>query len=339
MFKRIAISTFGILMGALLVVGAIYGTRTAFASAQSRQPVVMAGEMDEGDFDLEEDYECDCPDWFVIAAEALSMDEDALWEAFEGGQTLAQIAAEQNVDPQTIIEAVIAAETTFTAEMVTAGEFSQEEADEWLAELPAEAQAFMDESIADWELWEGVDWFGTAATTLGLDEEALFEALDAGQTLTEIAAAQGVAVEDITAAILAAETAWLDEMIAAGELTQEDADEWLAEIPEETQYFLEESLDDWEMWEDEDDYGLDWYAVAAETLGVDEEALFTALDSGQSIAEFAQAQGADPQAVIDAIVAAEKDWVDEWLTELPAEAQSFVEESWDMEFDEEMPNP
>jgi polyhydroxyalkanoate synthesis regulator phasin len=338
MFKRIAISAFGILMGALLVVGAIYGTRTAFASAKSQQPVLAAGEMDDGDFDFDEDYDdCDCPDWFVIAAEALGMDEDPLWEAFEGGQTIAQLAAEKGVDPQTIIAAVVAAETAFTTEMVTVGEFTQEEADEWLSELPDEAQSFLDESIADWELWEGVDWFGTAATTLGLDEDALFENIEAGQTIAEIAAAQGVVVEDISNAILAAETAWLDEMVAAGEFTQEDADEWLAEIPEETQYFLEEALDEWEDWDDEDEYGLDWYAVTAETLGVDEDALFEALDSGQSIAEFAQAQDADPQAVIDAIVAAEKDWVAEWLTELPTEAQSFVEESWGMDFDEEMP--
>ena len=55
MFKRIAISAVGILMGALLVVGAIYGTRTAFAATKTAQPRLAAADLDdEGDFDEEQ---------------------------------------------------------------------------------------------------------------------------------------------------------------------------------------------------------------------------------------------------------------------------------------------
>lgn len=66
------------------------------------------------------------------------------------------------------------------------------------------------------------------AEALGMEPAALIEALHAGQTLTQIAEAQGVDVQAVTDAMLAAAEAHLAELVAAGTLTQEQADEHLA---------------------------------------------------------------------------------------------------------------
>jgi transposase-like protein len=60
----------------------------------------------------------------------------------------------------------------------------------------------------------------------------------------------------------------------------------------------------------------DWIAVAASAIGIEETALRDALAEGQTIAEVAEENGVDPQAVIDAIVATETENLSEQITDL-----------------------
>ena len=70
-----------------------------------------------------------------------------------------------------------------------------------------------------------------AAETLGLSEDDLRTALEADDaTLASVAAEQGVAVEDLTAALVQAAQERLDEAVADGRLTQEEADERAADL-------------------------------------------------------------------------------------------------------------
>ena len=59
---------------------------------------------------------------------------DELRTALEGGQTIAEVAAEKGVDVQTVIDAMVAGMKTHLDEEVASGEHTQEEADEKLAE-------------------------------------------------------------------------------------------------------------------------------------------------------------------------------------------------------------
>ncbi|SHG19098.1 hypothetical protein [Geodermatophilus nigrescens] len=70
-----------------------------------------------------------------------------------------------------------------------------------------------------------------AAETLGLSEDELRTALEADDaSLATVAADQGVAVEDLTAALVQAAQERLDEAVADGRLTQEEADERAADL-------------------------------------------------------------------------------------------------------------
>jgi hypothetical protein len=64
-----------------------------------------------------------------------------------------------------------------------------------------------------------------AAEALGMEVEALREALAGGQTLAEVAEGAGVAVEDLVAALLADATEHLDAAVEAGRITEERAAE------------------------------------------------------------------------------------------------------------------
>jgi len=71
-----------------------------------------------------------------------------------------------------------------------------------------------------------------AAEVLGLSEDEVREALRDGQTLAELAEAQGMSVEDFRSALLAAVTADLQAKLDAGDITQEEFDEAIAQLNE-----------------------------------------------------------------------------------------------------------
>lgn len=70
------------------------------------------------------------------------------------------------------------------------------------------------------------------AEALGLEPEALFEAMREGQTLVEIAEAQGVELEAVYAAMLAQAASHMAQMVEDGVITQAQADEHLAWMSE-----------------------------------------------------------------------------------------------------------
>ena len=70
-----------------------------------------------------------------VLAQALGMSTDDLHTAVESGKTIAQVAADQGVDVQVVIDALTAEMTNHIADEVSSGEITQEEADAKLADL------------------------------------------------------------------------------------------------------------------------------------------------------------------------------------------------------------
>ena len=346
---------------AILTVCAVFamvGMQFAFASPALNQPAMVlsqvsvagsqaevsqnggedeAGGEEEGDF-----FDENMPDWIMISAEALGLDEDGLFAELEAGKSIAQIAEEKAVDVQGITDAIVAAETAYINELVSSGEITQAEADEWLAELGTDVADFLNSTGEEWESCEfgefeegmedGADWIGITTQKLGMDEDALFKALEEGKTIAQLAEEKGVDAQSIVDEIIAEESKFLNELVSSGEMTQAEADEWLAEMTAGSTFFLNESLADWE--------GPNWEAISAQALGMDEDALFTEWDAGKSIAELAQERGVDVQTIADALIAADTEYInklvadghltqaeaDEWLAELADEVNGFLNE-------------
>lgn len=71
-----------------------------------------------------------------------------------------------------------------------------------------------------------------AATAIGISADELRTALQDGQTIAQVAESKGVDVQTVIDAMVAEFKAHLDEEVASGEHTQEEADQKLADVTE-----------------------------------------------------------------------------------------------------------
>ncbi len=71
----------------------------------------------------------------TAVADALGLTVDELRTSLQDGQTLAEVAAAQGVDAQTVIDTLVVAAGEHLAEEVTEGDMTQDEADAKLAEI------------------------------------------------------------------------------------------------------------------------------------------------------------------------------------------------------------
>lgn len=77
------------------------------------------------------------------------------------------------------------------------------------------------------------------AEAIGIDAEELRTALEDGQTPAEVAEANGVSRADLVDAVVADITEHLEQGVEDGRLTQEEADERLAEVTEHAEAIVD----------------------------------------------------------------------------------------------------
>jgi len=77
---------------------------------------------------------------------------------------------------------------------------------------------------------KGGPGFEIAAQALGMSADELHTAIDGGQTLAQVAEAKGVNVQVVIDALVAERTSHINDEVASGELTQDEADAKLAEL-------------------------------------------------------------------------------------------------------------
>ena len=280
-------------------------------------------------------------DPFVVAAQAIGIDAETLEkEVFENGSAIKAVAEANGVDPQAVIDAIVASEDASVDEMLAAGVISEEEAAEWKAESAEYAAEMVNESFDEMEFGDFDDemmfeedmTFDAIAQAIGIDVETLFNELDSGKSIADVATANGVDPQTIIDLWIAEENKFVDELVAAGEITEEEAAEWKAESAEYAPFMVNSVY-------------VDPFVVAAQTIGIDVETLETELfENGASVKTVAEANGVDPQAVIDAVVASENASVDEMLaaglitddeaTEWKAETAAYVAEMVNESFDD-----
>jgi uncharacterized protein YidB (DUF937 family) len=140
-----------------------------------------------------------------------------------------------------------------------------------------------------------------AAEAIGITEDELRTALEGGQSIAQVAEANGVDVQTV-----------IDAMVAAGTERLETA---IDELPDRVAEAVQrEGLPDRGPGGPEGHgrghfgAGLD---AAAETIGIESEELRAALEDGSTIAEVAESKGVEVQTVIDALVAEAETHLDE----------------------------
>jgi polyhydroxyalkanoate synthesis regulator phasin len=183
------------------------------------------------------------------AAEALGISEDDLHDALSDGQSIAEVASAQGVDVQTVIDALVAEATARIDDAVADGDLTEEEATERKADLVERVTDFVNNGElrgpgvggghgpgrAGFFLGANLD---AAAEALGISEDDLFDALRDGQSIAEVASAQPVDVQTVIDALVAEATARIDDAVADGDLTEEEATERKADLVERVTDFV-----------------------------------------------------------------------------------------------------
>lgn len=171
---------------------------------------------------------------FQVIADTLGIDLATLQSDLQSGKTIADIAAEKNVELTTIVDAVVAKQSDNLKAAVTDGRLTQEQADAQTALLKANLNALFTRTFD--QLPGNRPGFGqrgnmmldVLATTLGVDAATLQTELKSGKTIADIAKEKNVELSTVVEAVAAEHEAMLTTAVTAGRLTQEQADAHLA---------------------------------------------------------------------------------------------------------------
>ena len=166
-------------------------------------------------------------------SEVLGIDAEALRSEFAAGKSIADIAQEQGIEIETVVDALVAEVETHLSEHVADGSLTEDEA----AEKLADAEAKISDKVNEVQMVDGRGprsgprgaLSETVLEMLGVDAETLKEAFAAGQSVADVAAENGVDLNDIVSALVDEKAAHLAEHVADGSLSQEEADERIAD--------------------------------------------------------------------------------------------------------------
>ena len=172
-------------------------------------------------------------------AAVLKLTEAELKTQLDSGKSLAAVAAAQNVNVQSVIDAVVTEMKAHIAEEVASGELTQAQADAKLAEVTVRATDMVN-GVRPAGMGEGkhggmghggpAKSLANVAPVLKLTEAELKTQLESGKSLADVAKAQNVNVTAVIEVIVADVKAHIAEEVASGELTQAQADAKLAEV-------------------------------------------------------------------------------------------------------------
>ena len=246
-------------------------------------------------------------------AKVLGMTADELRTELQSGKTLAEIAKTKGVDIAKVKQAIIDDFTARETAEVAAGEHTQAEVDQKIADLTAK----IDDVVNGAMPMGGKGGHGprggaiasdAVAKVLGLTAAELQTELQSGKSLADVAKAKNVDIDKVKAAILEDFTAKEQAEVASGEHTQAEVDAKIAEF--------KTRLDDivngvkptgmpGEMG-GKGGHGPRGGAIAsdavAKVLGLTAAELQTELQSGKSLADVAKAKNVDIDKVKAAIL-------------------------------------
>jgi len=152
-----------------------------------------------------------------------------------GDRFIAETAERLGVTPEALTEAMTGAQFEIIDEAVSEGRLTEEQA----AKLKERIEEYGPLSIIGRGHRDGKALChgarlvtGAAAEVLGKEPAEVAEAVKSGESLAEQAEAQGMSVEEFTAALLEAIKSQLDAKVAEGTVTREQADRIFAGIEE-----------------------------------------------------------------------------------------------------------
>ncbi len=182
-----------------------------------------------------------------VLEEVLGLTAEEIRAGMTDGKSLADLAAEQGVESDALVEALIEAANERIDEALAEERIDADRAEELRADLD-ERVAEMVERTPPEDFGERGDRshrgprFGGSEVledVLGLTAEEIRAGLADGKSLADLAAEQGVSTDDVAAALVDAATERIDEAVDEGKIDAEQAEDRKAELEERIDEMIE----------------------------------------------------------------------------------------------------
>lgn len=215
--KLLGAAAFSLALAGGGAAGALLGTPSLSLAQDGESGATTETEEDAGRPGFHRGHEL-----LSVAAEAIGISEDGLRAALEDGQSIAQVAEANGVDVQDVVDAMVADATDDLEAAIEAlpERMAEVVEREGLPERPHHRHG---------RFGAGLD---AAAEAIGIESEELRAALRDGATIAEVAEANDVDVQDVVDALVADAEAMIDQAVEDGRLTEEEAAERKADLPE-----------------------------------------------------------------------------------------------------------
>jgi ribosomal protein S20 len=159
------------------------------------------------------------------AAQALNLSVDDLRSKLEGDKTIAQVAQEQGVDVQTVIDAMVADATAHIDQAVQEGKLTADQANERKSNLQERITKLVNEGKPKGEGRGHGPKLDAAAKALGVSTDELRQQLRDGKTIAQVADARNVDKQKVIDAMVKDAEEHLDQAVKDGKLTADQANE------------------------------------------------------------------------------------------------------------------
>jgi uncharacterized protein (DUF433 family) len=198
---------------------------------------------------IERETVCIGGSWVIgAAAEAMGIEPAELTRALREGWTIADVAEENEVDVQDVVDAIVASERERLEDAIDAGRLTKRQADAIADDLDERVTDLVNGDLAPFPLpvlphlglWPAPIAF--VADLIGIEPDELLAALADGRTIAEVARGKGVEVDAVVDAIVSELRDRLDDAVENGWLTREEADERATALEERVRDLVNREL-------------------------------------------------------------------------------------------------
>lgn len=246
----------------------------------------------------------------------LNIDASTLQQDLKAGQSFADIATSAGSSEQAVIDLLTKQSTQRIDQAVSAGKMTQDQADQMKAELPDRIKNQVENKGGFAGKGNGGrhgGQFKVVASFLGVDQQQLMTQLKGGQSLADIATAQGKTEQDLIDQLVSTSKQRIDQAVTAGKLTQDKATQMESNLPDQVKKEVERK----------GDFGGDHrggfngggqFKEIATLLEVQPQNIMTQLKAGQSLVDIAATKNVTEQQLIDQLVSSATQHINQEVT-------------------------
>jgi uncharacterized protein (DUF433 family) len=157
-----------------------------------------------------------------------------------GGKTVAAVATEHDVDPNSVVNAVVAALTQQIDQAAAQGKVDGNRADQAKQKLPNFANRFVNETNSKRGRGRAFlkDAANAAANEIGVSVADLKQARKDGKSIAQVAKDHNRSVDDVVNAIVKQATSDIDQAVKDGKLDSKRADHIKQKQPDRAEHFV-----------------------------------------------------------------------------------------------------